>query len=131
MRSIYNTRYKNHHVHLILDGIVKTRCLFEKDDAFTAKDVDYYELEKLWDSIIANWNENVTMTTFEQDFILEAIKTGEGFLTDYEIRAKCMNRGVEFDYNIRVLKERLMVERKDGKYILGGGNDEITMTSFR
>jgi hypothetical protein len=131
MRSIYNTRYKNHHIHLLLDGIVKTRCLFEKDAAFTATDRDYFELERLWDSIIAGWNEYVTITTFEQDFILEVVKNGNGELTDHQIKEECEKRNVDFDYNVKVLKERLMLEKKDNKYKLGSGNDEISIGAFK
>ncbi len=46
-----------HHAILILDGIIKQRCLFrDYDPSFTAKEEDYTELERILHQMIQGWN---------------------------------------------------------------------------
>jgi hypothetical protein len=69
-KKIYNTisnlitgKLKNvwrarglHHTILILDGIVKERCLFnDYNDNFKAKQVDYNNLERILIKMVAGW----------------------------------------------------------------------------
>ena len=54
MRNHYNTRHR-HHIHCLIDGIVKARCLFERDISFKAKSPDYEWLSKIWHTIIKSW----------------------------------------------------------------------------
>jgi hypothetical protein len=46
----------SHHVYLLIDGLVKTRCLFQDyDPTFTPKDEDYELAEKILIPIIKSW----------------------------------------------------------------------------
>lgn len=54
LKDHYFTRHK-HHIRCLLDGIVKARCLFDKDVRFEAKDSDYEILEQIWANIIKSW----------------------------------------------------------------------------
>lgn len=51
-------RYKQHHLKCLLDGIVKIRCLCERDREFVAKEVDYKQLEELVIYLLNGWFEN-------------------------------------------------------------------------
>lgn len=53
VRSIYMARYK-HHLYTICDGIVKLRCLVERDSSFTATEEDYKNIETIYNIIINN-----------------------------------------------------------------------------
>lgn len=51
--------YRNrqfHHICCILDGIIKLRCLFDRDLEFVAKPVDYQTLSLVWHKIISSWD---------------------------------------------------------------------------
>jgi hypothetical protein len=54
VKGMYEARYL-HHLECLLDGIVKMRCLFEKDNNFTAKPEDYKLLEFIFGKIISSW----------------------------------------------------------------------------
>jgi hypothetical protein len=57
--SIWEPR-EMHHTKLLLDGIIKLRCLFQDHDStFTAKPVDYEVLERLLTRIFKGWNTNL------------------------------------------------------------------------
>ncbi len=59
MKTLWKRR-GYHHTYLILDGIVKYRCLFEDlDDSFEAKDVDYDTTEKILIEMVMNWDYNM------------------------------------------------------------------------
>ena len=61
MKTLWKRR-GYHHTFLVLDGIVKYRCLFEDlDDSFEAKDIDYDNLEKILIEMVLNWNFNMTI----------------------------------------------------------------------
>ncbi len=55
MKSVWSARGL-HHAVLLLDGLVKCRCLFESDTTFKPKTQDYDDLEKLILYIIASWD---------------------------------------------------------------------------
>jgi len=58
MKSVWLSR-SHHHSTLILDGIVKIRCLFQDfSENFEADSEDYKELERILTKMIENWNEN-------------------------------------------------------------------------
>jgi hypothetical protein len=60
MKSVWKGRGL-HHTILLLDGLVKFRCLFKDfDDTFTAKDEDYELLEALLVRIINSWNTDLS-----------------------------------------------------------------------
>ena len=50
----YESRH-DHHIICLMDGIIKTRCLFENDMSFTAKDEDYDSLRNIWLQVIKSW----------------------------------------------------------------------------
>jgi len=112
MRRIYKTRYSNHHCYLLFDGIVKTRCMFERDKSFKAKDEDYEKFEKLWNQIIDGWNSQVSTLTNEQELLLEII--GEG-ISEEGLRKECERRKMNYKYNLKVLKNFNLVEIVDGE----------------
>jgi len=53
VRSIYLARYK-HHLYCLMDGIVKLRCLCERDVSFQAKRKDFERVREIWNKIIDN-----------------------------------------------------------------------------
>jgi len=63
-KEIYKTRYK-HHLNCLMDGIVKLRCIIEKDCSFTAKDVDYVATSEIWFKMIENWKKGLENVRFE------------------------------------------------------------------
>lgn len=54
VRSVYSARYR-HHLRLLLDGIVKTRCLCSGDSSFIACDEDYGVLRVLLYHMLSEW----------------------------------------------------------------------------
>jgi len=56
MNRYYSSRHK-HHISAIMDGIVKTRCLFEQDSSFKAKKEDYQILSLIWKKIVSSWTD--------------------------------------------------------------------------
>lgn len=55
LKDIYEKRLP-HHAHLILDGIIKFRCLFKDFDiSFKAKEEDYKLLEECLNNIVRSW----------------------------------------------------------------------------
>ena len=55
MREVWEARGLHHSI-LLLDGLVKFRCLFEENKSFKAKKEDYEELEKILVYIIQSWD---------------------------------------------------------------------------
>ena len=53
VRSIYLARYK-HHLYCLVDGLVKIRCLCNRDSNFEAIEQDYLDTEEIWSKIIRN-----------------------------------------------------------------------------
>jgi len=59
MRNVWKSRGL-HHCTLLLDGIVKQRCLFKDfDDSFIAKSEDYILLAKIINHMISTWDTDV------------------------------------------------------------------------
>jgi len=55
-----------HHTKLILDGIVKYRCIFQDfDDSFEAKQIDYDNTERILVGMIKNWDFDMTISKEE------------------------------------------------------------------
>jgi hypothetical protein len=50
----YDSR-QDHHIECLMDGVVKTRCLMEKDMSFEANNEDYRTLELIWNQIMKSW----------------------------------------------------------------------------
>ena len=53
--SDYYSNRCRHHIDCIMDGLVKTRCLFEGDDSFVASDEDYEGLREVWGYLVSGW----------------------------------------------------------------------------
>jgi ribosomal protein L21 len=54
IKNVYSARYR-HHIECLMDGIVKTRCICEQDDSFSAKKIDYENLKKIWVRMMIEW----------------------------------------------------------------------------
>lgn len=54
VKGMFEARYL-HHMECMLDGIVKMRCLFDRDESFCAIDEDYRLLESLFQKILLSW----------------------------------------------------------------------------
>jgi len=54
VKSVYVARYP-HHIHCLMDGLVKLRCVQELDPTFQAKSVDYERLRVVWGMIVGSW----------------------------------------------------------------------------
>ena len=50
----YTARHR-HHIQCVMDGIIKTRCLFEHKTDFIAIDADYDLLSIIWANIVKSW----------------------------------------------------------------------------
>ncbi len=67
MKGVWRPR-GSHHVKLLLDGIVKYRCLFiDYDETYTVKQEDYDTVEKLLLQMVKNWDTDLSLKPF-QDF---------------------------------------------------------------
>lgn len=64
VKGMFEARYL-HHLECMLDGIVKVRCLFERNPDFTAIDKDYGMLEMLFGNVLKSWFNDA------QDIILD------------------------------------------------------------
>lgn len=61
MRSVWKGRGL-HHTTLLLDGIVKFRCLFrDYDPTFTATEEDYNELQAILTRIVTSWDTDLSL----------------------------------------------------------------------
>jgi len=55
IREVYSARYQ-YHIKKLMDGIIKTRCLYTASREFKALEKDYLLLKKLWFKMLTNWN---------------------------------------------------------------------------
>lgn len=70
MKQVWRARGL-HHIILILDGLVKYRCLFRDfDKSFNPKKEDYEDLERILIHMIKTWE-----TEFDKNSWKEAFKT--------------------------------------------------------
>lgn len=58
MKEVWKIRGLHHSI-LLLDGLVKFRCLFDEDKTFKAQNKDYEELENLLIYIVNSWDCNL------------------------------------------------------------------------
>lgn len=54
LKGHYSTRHI-HHLECVLDGVIKARCLFERDVNFKATDEDYKITANVWKNVIRSW----------------------------------------------------------------------------
>ena len=70
MKSVWKGRGL-HHTILLLDGLVKYRCLFtDYDSSFEAKEVDYYQLEALLIHIVKSWDTDMSFQAYRSRGVL-------------------------------------------------------------
>jgi len=51
-----------HHTKLVLDGVVKYRCIFKDfDNSFEAKQEDYDNTERILVGMVKNWDFDMTI----------------------------------------------------------------------
>jgi len=61
MKSIWRSR-SEHHISLIIDGLVKFRCLFEDyDNTFKPIESDYVRAKALVYKMVKNWDSMVSI----------------------------------------------------------------------
>jgi hypothetical protein len=69
MKQVWRARGL-HHLVLILDGLVKYRCLFKDyDNSFTAKEEDYVLLERIVCHMILTWDTNFNRDSWKGAFV--------------------------------------------------------------
>ncbi len=96
IRDMYEGRYQ-HHILCLMDGVIKQRCLLEKDTSFTANESDYDTLYSIWRTMIDGWisidlknvNEKdaVKYLTREEAYVYELVKK-TGVFWDYQLETK-------------------------------------------
>ena len=94
--DVYSRRYKQHHIFLLMDGIIKLRCILSNDSSFSAIEEDYDTLLAVWKSMVFGWkesndlanitdfNEKIKYLTREQKYILEELEN-KGRIRDDEV----------------------------------------------
>jgi len=61
MKGVWNPR-AYHQTKLLIDGLVKTRCLFDDGDiSFSAKDIDYDWAERILVRMVGGWDTNLSL----------------------------------------------------------------------
>jgi len=120
MLSLYVTRYGQHHSMCLIDGIVKIRCLFERDSSFSAKEEDYENFTKLWEDLILGWYDKITeeeserLLSEEQNAMLVLIKENKD-IWDYKLEKLCEEKNIEFKNNYKRLLELKIIENNNRK----------------
>lgn len=54
LKDVYDARYGKHHIHCLMDGIIKTRMIVRGGNLQADRD-DYIILEMVWDRLVENW----------------------------------------------------------------------------
>lgn len=121
LENTYNSRYKEHHAPLLLNGIVKTRCLLEKDIELVANGRDYKRFEEIWTYIINSWNIGSKRTNSNQKEIIELIKSG---LSAHDVKKEIDLVGLG-DYNLKYLLDNNVVKTDGNNYIIVGEISEL------
>lgn len=105
----YTPRHK-HHIKCLIDGIIKTRCLINKDMNFIAIEQDYIDLQEIWSNIIRSWInfDDVSKFPIEQrvlyipenaQFLYKKLKEHDKPLTRIESWELVENELSKTDYN--------------------------------
>jgi len=120
MLNLYETRYGNHHSLCLMDGIVKSRCLFDKDQSFKATEEDYQNFRKLWNDLVIGWYDKVSqeegerLLSEEQNALFALIKEQKE-IWDYKLEKVCEEKNIEFKNNYKRLLELKMIENNNRK----------------
>jgi len=110
MKKVFNTRFVNHHSYLLLDGIVKSRCLFSRTVEFCAIEEDYLRFEMLINKLIMNWKELQPKLNELQKAMIDLVPV-DGIESDV-LQELCKKRQIDFIFNLSVLKtfDRIRIE---------------------
>jgi len=66
LKKHYDARHM-HHIECLMDGIIKARCLFERDMSFNAKAKDYEILDEVWKKLIGSWIDSTKIKSLPID----------------------------------------------------------------
>lgn len=122
----YDARHK-HHIECILDGLIKARCLMERDMTFKAKEEDYAQLKEVWVNIIRSWVdvEMVKRAPVDQRYYYMP-ETAQYLYNKIKSAGRAINReelqrlvgaeltGTEFIQAFMVLRENELIYEDDG-----------------
>lgn len=123
MINLYETRYGNHHSKCLMDGLVKFRCLAERDVSFKATEADYEEFYKLWEDLVLGWWDNLEqedinrLLTQEQKALMKIIENNKD-IWDYQLEKKCEEGNIDYKHNYKRLLNLNLIEVNNRKISL-------------
>lgn len=126
LRKHYDTRHK-HHIECLMDGIVKTRCLFDKDMSFKAIPEDYQVLDLVWRKVISSWVDpsliNIMPADQKINFLPETVQhvyrmlkqlKGSVFIDDFELMLQGHMSKNQYIESLVILKEQKLITEQEG-----------------
>lgn len=126
LKEHYLSRHR-HHLQCLLDGVVKARCMFDHDNAFSAQEQDYDRVKKIWGQVISSWvdTEQIKQLPIEKrakylpehaqylfNKICDAKKPLSRIDTE-ELAMKGMNRN-EYIVAVVILRDNQLINEEDG-----------------
>jgi len=112
MLNLYDARYSHHHSLCLLDGLIKVRCLLEKDKSFIAVEKDYKTFFNVWENLVVSWREgNISdfIITEEQRELLSIVKKYPD-IWDYQLQELCSKKNIEYKHNYKRLLHLKMIK---------------------
>ncbi|MFA5133039.1 MAG: hypothetical protein WC444_06965 [Candidatus Paceibacterota bacterium] len=108
IQFFFSSRTSSHHMQLILDGIIKVRCLLEKDSSWVATERDYAKFTNWlrdwvrwwWDDKLPQGKTITRVLNDEQKIILELVGNGLGRIKLFKLLEE---RNIEAKYNLKFL----------------------------
>jgi len=124
MLDLYNARCR-HHAKCLFDGLVKARCLFEKDDSFKGRPVDFERFGVVWKKLFSTWIPDLGLlkkVDFEHrvHFLPENCQYLLSYLFEHEgVDSRFLRGDVDLSYNelvvaFEVLRENELLFEVDG-----------------
>ena len=115
-------RMTSHHIFLLFDGLIKSRCLFEHSNNFEAVDEDYKNLENFlkdynkwwWDDKIPEGSKVQNFLTKELNILI--ILVGDGIYRN-RLKELLFERNIEVDYNLKFLYDNKILKTDGNNYI--------------
>lgn len=125
----YDARH-NHHIECLIDGIVKTRCILEKDTSFTATKKDYETLELVWSNVIRSWIDNTDIKRLpikmRKNYVPENSRYVFDIICNHKrpiLRDEILEKigvsitKVEFYESIAILEDNQLIKQEGGYYL--------------
>jgi len=114
----FTSRTTSHHLRLVLDGIVKTRCLLEKDSTWVATEQDYARftdwlrdwVKWWWDEKLPEGKTVTKILNTEQKAIVELVGKGTSRTT---LIKYLKERNIEMKYNMKFLYDNGVLGNDD------------------